>query len=362
MKESLLQELFAPMGREDSFYLYHPEERVLYIALDHPIESLEEFRRGEYSTAAFPFWVEKELKEEWRGFSVGVRRWHSFYAMPFSLETRIEKVSVGPQIEAEPYEIWAKLFDVLQDAIAKETVEKVVASRRVAIETERDIHLPQVFSNLLRDHPTSYVFVYREKGKAFIGATPEILVEKKEKSLRTFALAGTMARREDAAYSEGELLLDDEKNRREHQFVIDAIVEQLEPHCEEVVVEETGVLSLRHVFHLKTDIAAVEKERSSILEWMERLHPTPAMGGTPKESAMALLEEKEPYERGFFASPIGLVKDNGDGLLLVGIRSALVVDERHLYAYAGCGIVDSSDCRSEYEEIGRKLQTVVEAL
>lgn len=98
------------------------------------------------------------------------------------------------------------------------------------------------------------------------------------------------------------------------------------------------------------------------------LHPTPAMGGEPREAALALLKQYEPYERGLYAAPIGwvcgntpLFREAGDGLLIVGIRSALI-HGKTLYAYAGCGVVADSDCRSEYTETMTKLQTILRAL
>lgn len=362
MHTVILEELLAPMGREDSFYLYNPEEKILYIAVEHPIDTLESYRRKDISTAAFPFWLGQELKNEWEGFTAGVRHWQYVYALPFVLGDIREEASAMPEIEAEPYEKWANLFDAVQEGISQHRVEKVVASRRVTIHTKEKVNLPQLFSKLLAYNPTSFVFLFEEKGKAFVGATPEVLVEKHGENIRTFALAGTMAKDIDAHISEGQALLDDAKNRKEHQIVIDAIVQSMKLYCESVHVDPTGLLALRHVFHIKTDIRGQEKDQATILDWMKRLHPTPAMGGKPREEAMTLLEEKEPYQRGFFASPIGIIKDNGDGLLVVGIRSALVVEDKKIYAYAGCGIVDSSDCRSEYDEISRKLQTVVEAL
>ena len=76
---------------------------------------------------------------------------------------------------------------------------------------------------------------------------------------------------------------------------------------------------------------------------------------------MPLLAEAEQHDRGVYASPLGMIDRNGDGVLAVGIRSALVVGTK-IYAYAGCGIVAGSDCESEYKETTAKLRTATEAL
>ena len=85
------------------------------------------------------------------------------------------------------------------------------------------------------------------------------------------------------------------------------------------------------------------------------------MGGKPKDKAIELIAKYETHDRGLFASPIGIIDEKGDGIFVVGIRSALI-EENKVYAYAGCGIVEQSDCRKEYEEINTKLHTILEAL
>lgn len=85
------------------------------------------------------------------------------------------------------------------------------------------------------------------------------------------------------------------------------------------------------------------------------------MGGEPREKAINLIKQYEPYDRGWYAAPIGIVDQNGDGVFVVGIRSALI-KENKVYAYAGCGIVEQSDCREEYEETSNKFRTIMECL
>ena len=88
---------------------------------------------------------------------------------------------------------------------------------------------------------------------------------------------------------------------------------------------------------------------------------TPALGGEPRDKAMALLETYEAHERGMYAAPFGFMKDMGDGIVVVAIRSALIMDDI-LYAYAGCGVVADSDADEEYIETNNKMRTILDAL
>ena len=127
-----------------------------------------------------------------------------------------------------------------------------------------------------------------------------------------------------------------------------------------VSIGMTELMELKNLFHLKTSIVATDGQKN-LIEWVRLLHPTPAMGGKPRKKALKLIEKYEQHDRGLFAAPIGIVEKNGDGIFVVGIRSALI-DGNKIYAYAGCGIVEQSDCREEYEETNTKLRTILEAL
>ena len=98
-----------------------------------------------------------------------------------------------------------------------------------------------------------------------------------------------------------------------------------------------------------------------LLRLVEELHPTPAVGGTPREEACRRLRELEPFPRGLYASPLGWVDAEGDGEFVVGIRSALI-DGSNARLYAGAGIVDGSDAEREYAETELKLRALLDNL
>jgi isochorismate synthase EntC len=123
---------------------------------------------------------------------------------------------------------------------------------------------------------------------------------------------------------------------------------------------EPGLRTLRHIIHLHTPIRAELGRRRHVLELAAALHPTPAMGGTPRRVATRWIAEREAA-RGWYASPVGWFDLEGNGELAVAIRSG-VVDGDHAYLYAGSGIVAGSDPDRELAETDVKLRAMLGAL
>ncbi|MDR0250899.1 MAG: isochorismate synthase [Burkholderiales bacterium] len=258
------------------------------------------------------------------------------------------------------YESWKTLFFLMRDAMASHEVEKVVISREVLIKCDSPVRVESVIKNLLEKNDSSFTFAWHKDGKTFLGSTPEILAQKKGDIITSYALAGTIPRSSLNDDLQKPRFLHDTKNLHEHQIVLDAIAGIMREYGKDVTIGETSVLTLKNLHHLITPIRS-NAEASTLLEWVTRLHPTPAMGGHPADKALALIRKHESHERGLYAAPIGMMDKNGDGVFVVGIRSALVVGDT-VYAYVGCGLVDESECDSEYMESTNKLKTIRESL
>ncbi|WP_251453874.1 isochorismate synthase [Veillonella intestinalis] len=263
------------------------------------------------------------------------------------------------------YPAWEQLFEGIQQAIHSGEVTKVVASRKVAFHSERPFESTSIIGNLVAQNQGAFIFAYGKGEAVFLGASPEVLVRKRGQDFMSYALAGTL--KKDHIQDGGARLLEDPKNLREHQIVIDRIRQTMLSLCDKVDVQETHIMELPNLYHLRTLLYGHDT-KDSILTMAKALHPTPAMGGEPREAALAVLKKYEPYERGLYAAPLGwvcgntpLFREAGDGLLIVGIRSALIQGQ-DLYAYAGCGVVAESDCEAEYTETATKLQTILNAL
>ena len=254
---------------------------------------------------------------------------------------------------------WDRLMNAISDGIGRGEMTKVVASREVQFTSDTPFNVASILANLVENNPNCFIFGYEKDGRTFVGASPEILVRHRGSEILSYALAGTAPKDGPNAWTK-EQLLSDKKNLFEHNIVRDRIVNTMKQITPDVTVGETGIMELAHLYHLRTIITAKDSTKS-LVEWAKLLHPTPALGGEPREKAMTLLETYEAHERGMYAAPFGFMKDMGDGIVVVAIRSALIMDNI-LYAYAGCGVVADSDADEEYIETNNKMRTILDAL
>ncbi len=254
---------------------------------------------------------------------------------------------------------WNRLMDAIANGISSGEMTKVVSSREVEFTSETPYDVASILANLVDNNPNCFIFGYEKDGRTFVGASPEILVRHRGSEILSYALAGTAPKDGPDAWTK-EQLLTSEKNLIEHNIVRDRIVNTMKQITPDVMVGETGIMELSHLYHLRTIIISKDSTKS-LVEWAKILHPTPALGGEPREKALALLQEYESHERGMYAAPFGFMKDMGDGIVVVAIRSALIMDNV-LYAYAGCGVVADSDADEEYAETNNKMRTILDAL
>ena len=254
---------------------------------------------------------------------------------------------------------WNRLMNAIADGISRGEMTKVVSSREVEFTSETPYNVASILANLVDNNPNCFIFGYEKDGRTFVGASPEILVRHRGSEILSYALAGTAPKDGPNAWTE-EQLLTNTKNIIEHNIVRDRIVNTMKQITPDVTVGETGIMELSHLYHLRTIITAKDSTKS-LVEWAKLLHPTPALGGEPREKALALLQEYESHERGMYAAPFGFMKDMGDGIVVVAIRSALIM-YNILYAYAGCGVVADSDADEEYAETNNKMRTILDAL
>ena len=247
-------------------------------------------------------------------------------------------------------------------------LDKVVLSRSVTAELSGPLPLSAVLRQLRSHEPNCTVFSFPLPDGTFFGASPELLVARHGRRVTCHPLAGTIARGETArsdADAQGRLAASG-KDQAEHRFVVDGIAALLAPFCDTLTVPaEPSLVAFRSVAHLGSRIEGhlAGDPPASVLELLERLHPTPAVGGTPREIALATIAEGEPVPRGYWAGPVGWVDAAGDGEWMIGIRSAhLHIDGATVSLQAGAGIVAGSDPEAEAIETGIKLATVLESL
>ncbi|MEO7041897.1 MAG: isochorismate synthase [Gemmatimonadaceae bacterium] len=242
-------------------------------------------------------------------------------------------------------------------------LEKVVLAREVHAETAQDFDTTETIRQLRYAHPTCYVFGFWSGDSAFVGATPERLVRVDGQDVQASSLAGSTRRgatpADDAAQAQ-ELFASD-KDRSEHEIVRRALCTGLARFCDNVTsADMPTLLSLPQVHHLHTAVRARLRPGHTILQLVEELHPTPAVGGAPKEAALQFIRENEEMDRGWYAAPIGwLQSDRGE--FAVALRSAVITGP-NAWLFAGCGVVRDSDPNQEYAESMLKLRPVQTAL
>jgi isochorismate synthase len=227
------------------------------------------------------------------------------------------------------------------------------------------VDLVGALTYLQRRYAECYTFLFEpQPHHAFFGATPELLIATQGKHFTTMGLAGSAKRgatpEEDARLADA--LLNSAKDRYEHALVVAAVQQRLEPLAEALDIPDTpSVYTLSNIHHLYTPIHGTLQEANGVLPLVETLHPTPALGGAPRELALAFISAAETVTRGWYAAPVGWIDHKLDGAFGVAIRSAIAQRQR-AWLYAGAGIVAESEAQKEWEETGWKFRPIQEAL
>ncbi|NER32890.1 MAG: isochorismate synthase [Oscillatoria sp. SIO1A7] len=250
-------------------------------------------------------------------------------------------------------------------SIQASRLSKIVLAHAVDVSSPQAFNIISSLNNLRRIYPDCYIFAANNgKGKHFMGASPERLLGIRNHQLETDALAGSAPRgyspREDAVLANA--LLDSEKEKHEHQVVVDFISDRLAKlGLTPQIAPMVRLMQLSNIQHLWTPIRAEVPASIHPLEIIAALHPTPAVAGLPRDIACQEIRRYEAFDRCLYAAPLGWIDYQGNGEFIVGIRSALIEGDRARF-YAGAGIVAGSNADKELAEVKLKLNTLLEAL
>jgi isochorismate synthase len=260
---------------------------------------------------------------------------------------------------------WESAVSTAISAIRGGHVNKVVLAREVRLLADSPFMPLDVLARLREVDAAATVFAMQSGRAWFVGATPERLVRLIDGRVEVTCLAGSIGigATEDAQRSLAAQLLASAKDIEEHEIVVRWTMDALEDLCEEVT-RLTGtprVAVARSVQHLETPLTARLSAEGQILDIVERIHPTPAMGGAPRQAALNMIRELEDFDRGWYAAPFGWTDLNGSGEFAVAIRSALISGQS-ASVFAGSGIVADSIPTAEFEETELKLRPMLSAL
>ncbi|MGK4003650.1 isochorismate synthase [Sorangium sp. So ce1036] len=262
---------------------------------------------------------------------------------------------------ALPHDAWCERVAAAVAEIARGDLSKVVLARAVDVEANRPLVVEEILRRLTALYPSCAIFHV----DGFLGASPELLLSRRARAVASHPLAGTYAVSADVDADRrfSEVLRRSAKDQREHRFVVEAVAAALGPACASLdVPDEPSIVSLRNVMHLGTPIHGHLKEGApDALTLAARLHPTPAVCGTPRDLAEAWLGAHEGFRRGLYAGLVGWVDARGDGDWFLGIRSA-TVDGARARMVAGVGVVAGSSPEAELVETQLKLQAMLAAL
>lgn len=274
------------------------------------------------------------------------------------IEWALEPLSCSDKrrIKQSCFEEWANKVKKIQNS----SFEKLVLAKRIEVESE-EIFCPwSVLQKIKREESFSWAFAI--DGAAFVGVSPERLFTREGTKISSEAIAGTRPTSTEPLLDVAlrEELLHSKKEIHEHAFVTKHIEFQLNRLCTQVHVGTLSTLAGAGVQHLIRRFSGILKSNIAESNIIEALHPTPAVGGLPKEQAYEKIYEIEGFDRGWYAGAIGWAqKDSSE--FAVGIRSCLIRGKK-LYWYSGCGIVNESDAEKEWEEAELKAQPFIEAL
>ena len=274
------------------------------------------------------------------------------------------------------------------DRIAAGEAEKVVVARDITGTIPGGADLRRLVRALALGYPDTWTFAV----DGMIGASPETLVTVFGGTVTARVLAGTVARGadadEDTALSVD--LATSRKNTGEHAFAVTSVLDSLRPFTSQLSAPEApSLLRLPNLWHLATDVTGTLSNGATALNLVTALHPTAAVGGTPRDAAMRIIREVEPFDRGRYAGPVGWIDGNGDGEWAIALRCAQfgpaggdqadpdeaaddmpegadwAIDPaatRSVTAHAGGGIVPGSAPESELDETRVKFRPIVDAL
>jgi menaquinone-specific isochorismate synthase len=245
---------------------------------------------------------------------------------------------------------WNEQVERALAAIARGDLEKVVLARAVTVDADQPFDIRSALTHLRRSQPGC--IVYADRGYA--GASPELLVRKTGSGVTARPLAGT-------GIDTGTLLRS-RKDAHEHALVVDAVIDALQRCCTDVRATGPAAVELADVSHLATSVSARTRSAgTSIADLVATLHPTPAVGGTPRDASLAMIDALEAAPRGRYAGPCGWIDRHGDGEFVVALRGGDIAGSRAVL-HAGAGIVSGSDPDAEWAETQQKLTPMLQAL
>jgi len=260
---------------------------------------------------------------------------------------------------------WTAAVESATGRLRAGIAEKVVLAREVIAHGDGVIAAGAVVRSLRAAYPSCFAYLISgADGTAFAGASPELLVRRAGPRAFAQPMAGSVARGASEAEDErlADTLVQSNKDADEHRVVSQFVAGALGPFSSSVSSRGPEVVRFTNIQHLATSVSAeLNHPAADALTLAAALHPTPAVGGWPREAADALIDELEGMERGWYAGAVGWIDGRGDGELAIALRCGLLWEDG-ARLYAGVGVMPDSDPARELEETELKFKALLTAL
>jgi salicylate biosynthesis isochorismate synthase/menaquinone-specific isochorismate synthase len=264
----------------------------------------------------------------------------------------------------DPHE-WSNAVAAASARLRKGEAQKVVLAREVLARGDGVVSAGTVIRGLRAAYPSCFTYLITgADGTAFAGASPELLIRRSGRRAYSQPMAGSVARGATDAEDDrlARQLQRSKKDALEHSVVSRFVVEALQPFSDAVRANEPEVVRFTNIQHLATGVTAeLKNPAADALELAASLHPTPAVGGWPREAAEVLIDDLEDMERGWYAGAVGWIDGRGDGEFAVALRCGLLWEDG-ARLYAGVGVMPDSDPARELEETELKFKALLTAL
>ena len=244
---------------------------------------------------------------------------------------------------------WCELIESCHQDFKQNKVHKVVLARKTTLTFNNKISHSSLLGCLEKSCTDSSRFAFiLDPNTCFLGSSPETLFKREGDSFETEALAGTLP-----ITSKGELL-SHQKNSKEFEYVTSYLSRFLDQYTHSISKSPCQEVPFKNLIHLKVQYKAKFKKPISDMDLISHLHPTPAIGGSPKEEALKKIKACEPFKRGWYSAPVGCIKENSSEFV-VAIRS-LYATGNEVNLFSGCGIIPQSDPIEEWNELNHKIE------
>lgn len=253
---------------------------------------------------------------------------------------------------------WKRAVGAVIEELRSGDTKKAVMARDITARADHPIDLRAVLAELSDAYPTCWKFAVA----GMTGASPEMLASVRDGVVKSRVLAGT------CAPGNGPQLMESAKDRQEHAFAVQSVVEALEPMVSALdAADKPFLLDLPNVTHLATDVQAqltgIDSDLAPVCEVVRALHPTAAVCGTPTQQAFELLSVHELTDRGRYSGPVGWIDANGEGACAIALRCGQVLpDGQSIRVFAGGGIMPDSQPEVEVQETQAKMMPVLQAI